>query len=175
MLELALRYGLALYSLAKDLNKVEDWQKDLKQIKGILKDNPDFVLLLNNSFLSQEERKQILDKCFSSLDVEIVTFFKMILDNNRISYIFEILDSFNSLCNQHFGIEEGIIYSVEPLTNEQITQIENKISKKENIRIELKNLIDKSLIGGLKVVISDRVYDDSIKFHLGEMKSTLLK
>ena len=175
MLELALRYGQALYSLAKDLNKVEDWQKDLKEIKGLLKDNPGFVLLLNNAFLSQEERKELISKCFVGVDEELVSFIKVIIDNNRINYIFDILDSFNTLCNQSFGVMEGIIYSVEPLNEKQINDIENKISKKENVRVELKNLIDKSLIGGLKVVISNRIYDGSIKFHLNRMKSTLLK
>jgi F-type H+-transporting ATPase subunit delta len=92
-----------------------------------------------------------------------------------MNYILDILSSFNSLCNEHFGVLEGIIYSVEPLDKKYIQQIQDILSKKENVKCELKNIIDKSLIGGLKVMINDHIYDDSIKFHLEKMKSTLLK
>ena len=43
------------------------------------------------------------------------------------------------------------------------------------ISVELKNIIDPSLIGGVKVVIKDRIYDGSIKHHIDMMKQDLLK
>lgn len=175
MLEMALRYGQALYSLASETNNVSTWQKEIKAVKELLKDNPEFLTILSSAFISLEERKQIVDKTFVSFDTQVVFFIKVILDNNRVNYIFEILESFNSLCNESLGVLEGIIYSVEPLTKENIQKLEAKFSKKENVAIEFKNIIDKSLIGGLKVVISDRIYDDSVKFHLEKMKSALLK
>ena len=40
---------------------------------------------------------------------------------------------------------------------------------------ELINIIDPSLIGGVKVVINDHIYDGSIKHHIDNMKLSLLK
>ncbi|MFA6852321.1 MAG: F0F1 ATP synthase subunit delta, partial [Bacilli bacterium] len=42
-------------------------------------------------------------------------------------------------------------------------------------KVELVNKIDKSIIGGIKVVIHDRVYDDSLKNKLDSLKSGLLQ
>ena len=42
-------------------------------------------------------------------------------------------------------------------------------------KVELKNQIDESLIGGVKIVIKDRVYDSSIKYKLEQLKSSLIK
>ena len=53
--------------------------------------------------------------------------------------------------------------------------IEKKISALEENKVELRNQIDKSLIGGVKVVIGDHIYDDSIKHHLDELKTNLTK
>lgn len=175
MNELALRYSTALYSLAVENNKVECWQKEIKELMNLIKENPDFLNLLSSNFLSLEKRKEILSSLVVFDDAEINSFLNIILDNNRINFLNDILESFNSLCNKHLGILEGIVFSVEKLSDEQINSLELVISKKESIKIELKNIIDKSLIGGIKVLINDHVYDNSIKLHLQKLKSTLRK
>ena len=44
---------------------------------------------------------------------------------------------------------------------------------KENRKISLIFKIDPSLIGGVKVVINNRIYDGSVKNKLSEMKQSL--
>lgn len=175
MLEVSLRYGSALFSLAIDLNKVKEWQKEIKELINLLEDNEEFVMVLSSKFLSLDKRKQIVDETIKFDDEELNSFIKVIIDNGRSEYLKDILYAFNTLCNEHQGIIEGLLYSVTPIDKKQIELIENSLSKKEKKKVELRNLIDKSLIGGLKVVIEDRVYDDSIKYHLEKMKTTLMK
>ena len=175
MLEMAYRYGEALFSLAGEKDKISTWQKEIKIIKELFIDNPKFLDILKSNFISLEERKSILDNTFKDVDIEIISFLKVIIDNNRVNEIFDILDAFNSLCNEHFGVLEGIVYSIEPLSKDIILELNETLSEKEGVSVELKNHIDKSLIGGLKIVINNRIYDDSIKNHLEKMKHTLLK
>ena len=47
MLEIAQNYASALLSLAIDENKVVDYQKEVKELRKIIKDNDDFLLLLD--------------------------------------------------------------------------------------------------------------------------------
>ncbi len=56
MKELAQNYASALLSLAIDDNKVIDYQKEVKELRKIIRDNEDFLLLLDSRFLSIEER-----------------------------------------------------------------------------------------------------------------------
>ena len=97
------------------------------------------------------------------------------MENNRINLILEIFESFNSYCNQYRGVSEGLIYSTVKLEEKVISQIEEKVSKMENSKVELKNIIDPSLIGGVKIVIKDHIYDGSIKHNINMMKQDLLK
>lgn len=175
MLEISLRYGSALFAIALEQNKVKEWQIEIKELINLLEDNQDFVMLLSSKFLSLDKRKQIVDETIKFDDEELNSFIKVIIDNNRSEYLIDILYAFNTLCNEHQGIVEGLLYSVTPIEKTQIHLIEKSLSKKEKRKVELRNLIDKSLIGGLKVVIEDRVYDDSIKYHLEKMKTTLMK
>lgn len=175
MESVASRYGLALYSLALEENKIDSWQKDVKTLKSIFEENTDFIMILGSSFLSLEERIEILEKTLVGVDKNIVALIDVIMENNRTDLILDVFESFNSYCNQYRGVSEGLIYSTLKLDQTVIDQIEKKISKIENNKVELKNVIDPSLIGGVKIVIKDRIYDGSIKHSIEMMKKDLLK
>ncbi len=168
-------YGLALDSLAVDLDKVSEYQLEVKELSRIFKENVDFIMILGSSFLSLEERIDILEKTLVGVDKNIVALIDVIMENNRTDLILDVFESFNSYCNQYRGVSEGLIYSTLKLDQTVIDQIEKKISKIENNKVELKNVIDPSLIGGVKIVIKDRIYDGSIKHSIEMMKKDLLK
>lgn len=169
------RYGLALYSLALEEKKIDSWQEEVKTLKSIFEENTDFVMILGSSFISLEERIEILEKTLVGVDKNIVALIDVVMENNRIDLIFDIFDSFNSYCNQYRGVSEGLIYSTLRLEQSVIDQIEEKISKIEQTKVELKNVVDPTLIGGVKIVIKDHIYDGSIKHNIEMMKKDLLK
>ena len=175
MESVASRYGLALYSLAMDKNKILDWQKEVKELTSVLKENTDFIMVLGSSFISLKERLEMVDKSFVGVDEEIIALIKVVMENNRMHMILDIFESFNSYCNEYRGVCEGLVYSTLKLDQKVINQIEKKISKIEHHKVELRNVIDPTLIGGVRVVIHDRIYDGSIKHHLEMMKKDLLK
>ena len=169
------RYALALYSLADDLNKVESWQQEVKELKRIFKENTDFVMILGSSFLPIIKRQEIMNKTLKGVDENIKALISVIMENNRTDLLFDVFDDFNTYCNEHRGIREGYIYSTLKLDEKVISEIEEKISKLENNKVELKNIVDPSLIGGVKIVVHDHIYDGSIKHHIEMMKKDLLK
>ena len=173
--EVASRYGLALYSLARDKNCINSYQEEVKGLISVLKENADFIVVLSSSFLSKEERQQILEDTLKGVSPDIVNLLKIVIENHRTSLMLEVLESFNSYCNEHNGVIEGYLYSSMRLDESRIKQIEDKISKKENQKVALKNVIDPTLLGGVKVVVHDRVYDGSLKYYLENMKKDLLK
>ena len=175
MHELTSRYAEALYLLKKEENQLVEAQAEIKEIIKVIKDNPSFISLISSRDIPNEERLSIIDKVFVGVDKEIRNFFKIIIENNRGMYLEEILKDFNSLVNEYRGVKEGLLYSAFPLKEEEIENITSAISKKENMPIELINIIDQTLIGGVKVVVNDKIYDGSLKHHIAQMKNTLLK
>ena len=173
--EIADRYGQALFSLAEDSKKVSSLQEEVRTLRAILNDNPDFMMVLDSSFLSVEERKEILEKTLIGVDKDLLSLIKILIENHRIKYLNDVLQSFNSYCNDSFGVKEGLLYSTEPVDKKTIVEIEKQISNLESCKIELINKIDPSLIGGVKVVINDHVYDGTIKNRLEELRNSLLK
>ena len=62
---------------------------------------------------------------------------------------------------------------ISALIKKQIERIEEGIAKKLGHKVELKNVIDERLIGGVRVVIHDHVYDGSIKYKLETLQNNL--
>ena len=174
MKELAQNYASALLSLAIDDNKVIDYQKEVKELRKIIRDNEGFLLLLDSRFLSIEERMNNAEKILKDFSPDVVNFIKIIIKHNRISYLEDILEAFNSLCNENQDIVEGLIYSAFPLDESTLLKVKKKISQIENHEVDLIPRIDPSLIGGVKVVINSHVFDGSIKNQLEKMQIDLL-
>lgn len=174
MNQIAQTYAEALFSLGLEDKKLTKLQDEGKTLSEIIHDNEDFLLLIDSRFMSREERQDIASKILKDFDEDIVNFVKVLIANNRTNYIKDVLEAFNSLCNEYKGVKEGLIYSAFPLDKETINKIKNKISQIEGMDVELISRIDPSLIGGVKVVINSHVYDGSIKNQLERMQIDLL-
>ena len=175
MKEIASRYAEALFSLKRESNQLESSQKEIKELKKVFEENPGFIVVLSSSYKTIEEKIEIVDKTLVGVDEEIKSLIKVAIQNHRAQYLIEIFDGFNSLVNEHRGVKEGLVYSTQKLTESQLNKLNKKISEVEHQPTELKNIIDPSLIGGVKVVINDHIYDGSIKHHLEDMRISLLK
>ena len=175
MKEITSRYSVALFSLKKDENQLIDSQVEIKELIKVLRENPDFLTLLDSSYKEFEEKEEIINQVFKSVDEEIVSLIKIVVRNHRAMYLIDIFEEFNSLVNEYRGVLEGLVYSTVPLSESELDKLNQKISEVEARQTELRNIIDPSLIGGVKVVINDHIYDGSIKHHIENMKLSLLK
>ena len=175
MKEITSRYAEALYSLKRDSKSLEASQLEVKELIKVLKENPDFMLVLSSSYKDFEEKEKIIDHVFVGVDAEIKTLIKIITKNHRAQYLLEVFENYNSLVNEYRGVKEGLVYSTSPLSEKELTKLNNAFSDIESRPVELKNIVDPTLIGGVKVVINDHIYDGSLKHHIENMKFTLLK
>ena len=172
---LAKNYAEALYSLSLDNDNYLDLQNEMKALKQVIVENNEFISLLCSSFLSLEEKEEIIDKVLNGFNEDIRSLLKVICKNRRAAIIPNVIEEFNSLVNHKRGILEGLVYTIYPLKEKELKDIENKISEIEKVPCELKNIIDATIIGGVKVAINGHVYDGSIANKIEQMRLTLNK
>lgn len=169
-------YAVALFELAKEDNRVESYLDDAKVLQEVLKENKEIIKLLSSYFLNEDEKNQIIENSFSLLNEENVrNLIKLITTNHMISSLDDLLENFIEMCNESLGVKKGRLYSVKELKVEEIEKIELAFETKLNIKVKLENIVDTSLIGGIRVVINDHVYDGSLKNQLESLKSSLKK
>lgn len=172
--QLAERYGTALFELAMEENQVNEWQKQAKVIQVVLTDDMNKFFVAEQ--ITKDEKKKVLIDAFKdTISPRMLDFICLLIDHHRFTHIHAILTGFNTLCNQSKNVKEGIVYSARPLTENQIHEIEEAMSKKISFNCELINRIDPRLLSGFKVCIDNEVVDTSMKNKIVNMKRELLK
>lgn len=171
----ASRYAKALFDLALEGQAVVAFQREMKEVKGVIQSNPDLTLLLAHYNISKEDKKILLSRIFKdNVSALTLNFLQLLVDKSRIMYIEKICDEFARLANKHRGIQEGVVYSTSLFAKEEMAKIQSRIEKERNCQIQLINEVDETLIGGFKVVIGDTVYDNSLKNKIDSLRYELL-
>ncbi len=173
MSEVSKRYAYSLVSVAKDEDKIETYKNEVSSLLSLLRKNKEYTQMLSSPFLNVDKRLELVKKIVEPFNKNIQNFIFIIVKNNRANILEDILLDCISLSNDQLGIKEGLLYSAFKLSENEIETIENTLSKVEKRKIELKNIIDKSLIGGVKIVLGDKIYDGSIKEKLKQMRNEL--
>ena len=175
MNEIASRYASGLYSIALEQNKVNVWQEEIKTIRKLFLENREFLDVLSSAFLPLNEKEEMLDKTLKGVDSNIINLVKLLVKNHRQRYILDTFQAYNSLANELRGVKEGLIYSTYRLDDKTLEKIKQKIKEIEKCDVDLINIIDPTLIGGMRVVIDGHIYDGSVKSYLEKLKQSLLK
>ena len=168
------RYANALLSIAIDENKVDYYRIEIKTLRKAFLENEQIIHLLSSAFLEFSDKEKVIDNIYEGND-NIKNFIKIIVRNRRSNYIIKIFNEFIKKCNETLNIKDGIIYSVRKLSEDEIESIQNGIKDRLGCDVDLENVIDEKLIGGVKVLVEDKIFDGSIKNKIERLKESLIK
>ena len=174
MEEAVSRYSAALVSLAKDEGKLEQFKFAVLSIQETFNINPELLKYLKSYFVTESDKNRVIDELSKDFKLKNLTnFLKLLVLKHKIYLFKDIAKEITKDINFELDIYEGFVYSTEPLEKGKIEQISQVISKKIGKKVELKNKLDERLIGGVKVVVHDHVFDGSVKYKLETMKEQL--
>lgn len=170
-------YGEALFELAAENNKEEEFLSEITALKGLLKENPEFGSLMNHPKILKEEKLKVLEDVFSGrISRELLGFLHLVVAKDRYGEIDGILDFFIGKVKQHQGIGIANVATAVSLNEDQKKEIENKLLATTPFdRMEMHYQVEEDLIGGMVIRIGDRVVDSSVKTKLFELQRELLK
>ena len=174
MEEAVSRYADALVSLAKEEGKLEQYKFAVLSIAETFKLNPELLKYLKSYFVKEEDKYKVIDDFTKDFKLQNLTnFIKLLVVKHKIYLFKDIANEITKGINFELDVYEGFVYSTEPLEKTKIVEISQVISEKIGKKVELKNKLDERLIGGVKVVIHDHVFDGSIKHKLETLKEQL--
>ena len=174
MEEAVSRYAAALVSIAKEEQKLEQYKLAVLSMRETFASNPELLKFLKSYFVSDESKEKVIDELTKEFALKNLTnFMKLLVLKHKIYLFKDIASEITKGINYELDVYEGFVYSTEPLEKAKILEISEVITKKIHKKVELKNKIDERLIGGVKVVVHDHVFDGSIKYKLETMKEQL--
>ncbi len=115
-------------------------------------------------------------KSQSEVNELVANFVKVLAKNNQIKNINNILSKFNETWNREEGIVEAEVTVREKISPEMRSDIEKYVKTKYKAeKVEIIEVINKDIKGGIIVQVGDEVADASIAGQLKKLKSSLGK
>lgn len=171
----SLKYAHALYEVALKENKLEEYLEDLKGILEVFEASDDLLEFLKHPEISQVNKTSVISNVFRGrVSEEIIKLLNLLIKHDRIEDFRHVYKDYRKLALEHKGIKIALVKTAVELTDEERNLLKNKLSKKYNCEIELDEVIDQDIIGGVWVRVKDDVLDGTVKTKLDTMKKMLL-
>lgn len=167
------RYAIALLEIAIEQNKTEEFRKEVKILKNIFQNSPEFCEILCDVNIDLAKKYSMIDKILASVNSDILSFVKVIIKNNRAHYLYKIFKESLYRFDDYLEIQEGKLILSKEMSEKEKEKIIKSIEKNEGVRLELEEVIDPSILGGFIVTLKDNVYDASLKTKLQNLKESL--
>ena len=167
-------YATALYQASKDAGKEDIILSEVADIKNLLVNNSEFFEFLKTPIIENKDKKEAVKDIFERLACkETLNFIYILIDKRRISKFIKIADMYAELVYESKNISNGTIYSAVELTDGQIKDFNKKTSDLTVKKVTLKNIPDKSIIGGVKIIVEGKIIDATIKKRLIDLEESL--
>lgn len=171
-----LSYANAIFSIASSKDMQEKYYQQIIELDGMNTTNKDFYNILSARTIDKDERKDlamtILNAC--GFDSILIYWIWTIIDNNQYCNYHQIALLCREVYHNIFNIVDVKIISANELSENQINKIKDFFEKKLSKKIDIQIQIKPNLIGGLKIQINNKTYNNTFKSKLNILKKELL-
>lgn len=169
------RYSSALFDTAKEEGKIEIVLEQLNLLEKLLNENQKICNILEHPNVSSIEKQQMIDGIFSDiLDSSIISLLKLLVEKERVDHIKGIIENYKEFYMNYCNMVKAYVTSVNELDGMQKKNLSLKLSKLIQKTVAIEYKIDESLLGGLLIMVEDKIIDTTVKGKLDSLKSELL-
>ena len=164
-------YAEAAFKLAQGSNALAKWSEMLAALASVSKDSR-VRAAVGDPNLSDAKVAGLFISILS-LTGDGENFVRVLAENGRLGLLPEIHEQFDALRNEREGVIEAEVVSAFELSKPQLADLVERLEKKTGKKVKAKVELDKELIGGVKVVMGDKVIDGSARAQLGALETAL--
>ena len=176
MTEVGSVYGESLYELAKEEALAKQIGEQLAVLQEAFRQEPDFIRLLSSPNLTKAERCQILDDSFrGKVHPYLLNFLKILTEKGYVRHFDHCCDAYTDLYNQDNGILIVTAVTAVALNEAQTDRLTQKLSRITGKEIALRNRIDPSTLGGMRLDYDGQRLDDTVSHRLDAIRDVLSK
>lgn len=174
MTQTAKVYGSGLYDLAMEEGLVELIMEQLKQVRELFRENPDYIKLLGEPSIPKAERVKLIDTAFgASIQRYLLNFLKLLCDHNIIREFAGCCEEYTRRYNVDHNITEAVVYSAIPLSEVQANGLKTRLEKISGKTVLLTQKIDASVVAGLRVEMDGKQLDGTLKGRMSGLSKQL--
>lgn len=169
----AKNYADALFMLSEELGETETLKLDFLTVCDSIDQSPEFLKLLDTPSIPREDRIDLVEKAFGTLNRNLVNLIKILCERRLTYLIHKIKDAYMVSYDISRNIERVEAITFVPLNENQIVKLQRKLENLTGKQIIVKNTIDPSILGGMKLRYMGVQIDGSIQTKLDSFEKSL--
>ena len=166
-------YAEAAFRLADAQGKLADWSATLANLAAVAADARVRAAIGDPNLPAAKVAGLVISILAGKLGGETENFVRVLAENGRLEVLAEIRAQYEALKNEREGVVEAEISTAFDMDQAQLADLVFRLEKKTGRKVRARVSVDKSLIGGVKVVIGDKVIDGSARAQLAALETAL--
>ena len=167
-------YARSLLDIVRSEGHLDEVEDELFRFARIVEGNDDLRMSLANPGLPLERRAAIVDELLDNRALAVTkSIAAFIVGAGRGHDLPAIVDRFVALAAQ--GREHAVaeVRSAVPLDDAQKQRVAEALSRATRKNVEVKVIIDQSVMGGIVATIGDTVIDGTVRHRLDQLKERI--
>jgi F-type H+-transporting ATPase subunit delta len=165
-------YVVAMFEIASANDAVSAVEDDMFRLARAIESNEQLRAALNDTSLPADRRQNIVEQLLGgkahNVTVQLVS---LLVGTGHISLLPQVADALVKRASSSKQMEVAEVRSAVALTDAQKARLAEALGKVAGKPVNLKVVVDPSVIGGLVATIGDEVIDDTVRTRLDQVKA----
>ncbi len=168
------RYTEALASAAEERGLLDEVQSDVEGLIELLDASNDFVSYTEDPFILPQQKRDAFTRLFEGkLQDLTLNFLLLLCEKRRERLLTEMLRDYVTLMADRRGVATAEVTSAIELTDEQVGQLEAKLSTYSGKDVRVETSVDPSLKAGFIARLGDQVFDGTLESMVDRLHNAL--
>ncbi len=169
------RYSQAYVDFAGPRIGIERCVEEMKNLRWLLREEKDFEYFLQAPEIPRSAKASVLDTIFKGhYSEETIIFINYLIVRHRVTRLADIADQVRAQF-EHGDLVDVTLKTTFPLELEIIERIKTKLEGVFKVKANLYLELDPDLLGGVQVIVGNRIIDGSVRNRLMELRKKLLQ
>ena len=167
-------YATALLEIAQAEGKLATVEDELFRAARAVESNESLRTTLGDTTIPAVRRAQVVEQLLGGKANDLtVQLLSLIVGAGRTRDLPEIVDAVVKRSSGSRNLEVAEVRSAMPLSDAQEAKLADALARATGKKLNVKVVVDPTVIGGLVATIGDEVIDDTIRTRLDNVKSRL--
>jgi F-type H+-transporting ATPase subunit delta len=167
-------YARVLFELADAAGDVDAVDAGLRTVVDTVRGSVELRDALADESLPAEKKRSIVSELFSgTVAPEAVAIATLAIERGMGGSLEAIVERFGDIAESQRGIVAAEVTTAVPLTDALRASLTEKLAAALGRPVTLRERMDRSILGGIRINVAGRVLDGSLSSQLDAMRTTL--
>ena len=168
----ARRYAEAAFEIGRGDDTLDRWERDLGALTEALGDE-ELRVVIEHPAIPYAAKERIVRRTVGDVLPEALNLVLLMVRRGRPRAIARMREHFTELVRRERGVALAEVRTALPLEDAQRAAVTERLHQLTGDEIEIHEVVDESLIGGISVRIGDQLYDASVRNRLERLRARL--